>query len=135
MILSSRGNRRVFLRRIGLTIGALTFGPDPLRAFVYQKKTISRKTEAAAPPAPIDFRYSPEVWRSPVSFAGAPQTSYITESGGVIRIRPEWGEGPVPLLTESVDISFEGWDDHPAATQKCDSPRVPGGDDRLHDLR
>ncbi|HLB01083.1 MAG TPA: hypothetical protein VJO14_06825, partial [Bacteroidota bacterium] len=121
----SLADRRRFLRHIGLTIGALALGPDPLRALVYQKKMISRKTAADAPAAPIDFRYSPGVWRSPVSSPGDAVKSFVTENGGVIRLRPARAGKPSPQATETITISIEGWDGRVSMTQKCDRPDLP----------
>jgi len=117
--------RRTFLRKLGLTIGAISFGPDPLGAFTYQKKTAPRTAPPEPPVVPIDFRYSPGVWRSPISFPGDAATSFVTEHGGLIREGRTAGMASSIPAAESVEIRFEGEGETSSPTQRIDSPGVP----------
>ena len=105
-------NRRRFIRQITLTVGALTIGVDVAPAFFYQKKTTLRKPPDPAGPGPVDFRYAPAQWHSPIRHPGEPGQSFIARSGGLLTP----GDGPAP---DGIDISIEGTGEITALSQRC----------------
>ncbi len=111
-------NRRRFIRQITLTVGALTIGVDVAPAFFYQKKTTLRKPPDPAGPGPVDFRYAPAQWHSPIRHPGEPGQSFIARSGGLLTP----GDGPAP---DGIDISIEGAGEITALSQRCEEPHEP----------
>ncbi len=113
-----QANRRTFLRQIGLTVGALTFGAGQSAAFLYQKTTTLRKAPGPIVPETVDFRYAPDDWHSPISPPGGTAVSFIGRPGGLLRHDPVGGIG-------SIALHVDGAGPITASTQRCEAPHIP----------
>jgi hypothetical protein len=111
----NKENRRTFLRQFGLTVGALTIGADTVSAFLYQKKSIIRKTPGGADPETVDFRYAPDQWRSPLRRPGAVDQSLLDRAGGLFR----------PGTGETIDLHIDGAGEITELVQHCEAPHLP----------
>ena len=111
-------NRRAFLMKFGLTVGALTFGADRAAAFLYQKKSGVRRAPVRSAPDTVDFRYSPGGWHSPIRHPDEGGQSFIARTGGLHRTGG--GRGP-----DAIEAFVDGAGEITALSQRCEEPHFP----------
>jgi hypothetical protein len=114
----NKENRRAFLRQFSLAVGALTVGGGEAAAFLYQKKSGTRRAPAGSAQSGVDHRFAPSAWHSPARYPGKGGQAFIGRMGSLLRP----GDGP---NAGSVELFLEGSGEPTGFTQRCDQPHIP----------
>ncbi|MBI4546571.1 MAG: twin-arginine translocation signal domain-containing protein [Ignavibacteriae bacterium] len=119
--------RRKFIRKLGLTVGALTVGNELVHSFpFYPQKKERRVTKPSEPPleAGIDFRYAPTSWQSTYCFPDDPHKSLVGKNGELLYGHPGLGTdwNTIPHI---VSVQISGKEPLMFVNQQLESPSIP----------
>lgn len=123
-------DRRNFLKKLGLTVGAIAVGKDATKAFPLSKIVTAvqqhqEKTPVVAASGPeVDFRYAPGDWQSTYCFPDDPYKSLVGKHGELLYGHPgldaEWN-----AFAHIVSVGLHGKEPGVYVTQKLESPAIP----------
>lgn len=122
-----KNTRREFLAKLGITVGAVSFGKNIMNALpsgAYQKEARIRPDLPVSPGEIVDFRYSPKDWQSTYCFPDDPSKNLVGRLGDLRCSHPGIGKDE-KIFPHRVSFGLSGKDQLAYLDQKLEKPSVP----------
>ncbi|MBI5020148.1 MAG: hypothetical protein HZB59_01800 [Ignavibacteriales bacterium] len=124
-----KNTRREFLTKLGVTVGAVTFGKNimealPLPSDEYQKEGIIRPQAVPKLDETVDFRYAPKDWQSTFCFPDDPSKNLVGKLGDLRCGHPGTGSDE-KIFPHRISFGLKGKEPLQYLDQKLESPAIP----------